>query len=83
MAGSYDGVVQSSRHSKLIMNVWEIDAKNRPCTSGGIVPSFPDQQTVNDVVDFEASLFHRNKDLSLVDRLREQKAAKQSVKKRA
>ena len=83
VAGSFDGVVQNSRHSKLIMNVWEIDAKNRPCTSGGIVPSFPDQKTVDDVVDFEASLFHRNKDLSLVDRLRERRNAKQSVKRHA
>jgi len=83
VAGSYDGVVQNSRHSKLIMNVWEIDDKNRPCTSGGIVPSFPDQKTVDDVVDFEASLFHRNKDLSLVDRLRERKNAKRSVKRHA
>jgi len=32
-------------------------------------------------VDFEASLFHRNKDLSLVDRLRERMSAKNNVKK--
>ena len=84
VAGSFDGVVQNSRHTNLIMNVWEIDAKNRPCTHGGIVPSFPDQQTVDDVVDFKASLFHRNKDLSLVDRLRErEQAAKLKPKQKA
>jgi len=86
VAGSIDGVVQNARHTKLIMNVWEIDAKNRPCTHGGIVPSFPDQQTVDDVVDFDACLFHRNKDLSLVDRLRERLEAtkpKPKLKKKA
>ena len=75
VAMSFDGVLQHSRHTNLIMNVWEIDAKNRPCTHSGIVPSFPDQQTVDDVVDFDACLFHRNKDLSLVDRLRERMEA--------
>lgn len=81
VAGSFDGVVQNARHSHLIMNVWEIDAKNRPVTHGGIVPSFPSQEVVDAVVDFEASLFHRNKDLSLVDRLRERIAAKNNVKR--
>ncbi len=80
VAGSYDGVVQNSRHSSLIMNVWELNEDNKPVTSGGVVPTFPDQKTVDDAVDFDASLFHRNKDLTLVDRLRERKAAKNNTK---
>jgi len=70
-----DGCVQNARHSELITNVWEIDGWNKVVTSGGIVPSFPDQKVVDDVVDFSAALFHRNKDCSLVHRLRERVSA--------
>ena len=66
-----DGCVQNAHHSDLITNVWEIDGWNKIVDSGGIVPSFPTQQVVDDVVDFSAALFHRTKDCSLVQRLRE------------
>ena len=71
VAGSYGSVVQNARHSKLIMNVWEIDENNKPVVSGGVHPTFPDQKAVDDLVDFDAALFHRAKDGTLIDRLRE------------
>ena len=66
-----DGCVQNARHSNLVMNVWEMDSGYKPVSSGGVVPTFPNQKAVDALVDFEASLFHRNKDLTLIDRLRE------------
>lgn len=75
VAGSYGSVVQNARHTNLIMNVWEIDDKNKPVTSGGIHPIFPDQKAVDDLVDFEAALFHRCKNGTLIDRLRERRKA--------
>jgi hypothetical protein len=63
------------------MNVWELNDKNEAVTSGGRVPTFRDQKTVDDAVDFSASLFHRNKDMTLIDRLRERRNAKASVVK--
>ena len=74
VAGAFGGVVPNARHTPLIMNVWEIDEDGNSVTSGGVVPTFPDQATVDKVVDFSASLFHRCKDMSLIDRLRERKA---------
>lgn len=79
VAGSYDGVVQNSRHSPLIMNVWEVDEENNPVTYGGVCPTFKKQSDVDDLVDFDASLFHRNKDMSLIDKLRERRVAKKHV----
>ena len=81
VAGAFGGVVPNARHTSLIMNVWEIDEDGNSVTSGGVVPTFPDQATVDKVVDFSASLFHRCKDMSLIDRLRERKAAKESKPK--
>jgi len=82
VAGSYGSVVQNARHTHLIMNVWEIDEKNKPVTSGGIHPIFNDQKTVDDLVDFDAALFHRCKNGTLIDRLRERRspAVSESVK---
>lgn len=75
-----NGVVQNARHTSLIMNVWEIDGGNKIVRSGGIVPSFPDQKVVEAVVDFEAALFHRCKDGSLVDQLRIRRGTKSKSK---
>lgn len=75
-----NGCVQNSRHSSLIMNVWEIDGTNKIVKSGGIVPSFPNQKVVDAVVDFEASIFHRCKDGSLVDQLRIRRGTKNNQK---
>lgn len=69
-----DGCVQNARHSSLIMNIWEADSGFKAVSSGGTVPTFPNQVAVDSLVDFEASLFHRNKDLTLIPRLRERLA---------
>lgn len=79
IAGATGRVVQNSRHSHLIMNVWEIDEDNKPVRSGGIHPTFPDQLSVDALVDFDAALFHRNKDMTLIDRLRERRAKTKPV----
>lgn len=82
VAGS-DGCIQNARHSSLIMNVWEADSGFKPVTSGGTPPTFPNQTAVDALVDFDAALFHRCKDSTLIDRLRERRNQKpKNFKKR-
>lgn len=57
----------------LFCHVWGvIDGKAHP--SEGPAPTFPTQREVDRYIDHNAILFHRTKDGSLIDRLRERRA---------
>ena len=77
-----DGCVQNARHSSLIMNIWESDSGFKPVSHGGVVPTFPTQEAVDGLVDFEASLFHRCKDLTLIPMLRERLSGRVKTQER-
>lgn len=71
-------IIGQAHWTKLIQHVWRTDE--------GRNFKFPDQASVDAMVSKEASLFHQNKDGSLIERLRERlpiedKPAKQELKK--
>lgn len=57
----------------LLDHVWGI-IDGKPCPAEGPVATFPTQKEVDKYVNPDAILFHRNKDGSLIDRLRERRA---------
>lgn len=56
----------------LFYHAWSVIAGALHPYFGGPVPTFPDQASVSRI-DSRAVIFHRNKDLTLIDRLRERK----------
>lgn len=71
------GLVHQTNH--LIQRVWNVDDDGCPTNDPKYkAPTFPDWKTVESLVDFDACLFHRCKDGTLGDRIREQRNSKPS-----
>lgn len=62
-------IVPNANFTPLIQNVWNVEF-GKPET----IPTFPDQESLK-LLDPKAVLFHRCKDLSLIQRLREKRPA--------
>jgi hypothetical protein len=79
---AWDVILGTSIHGKvhranhLMQHVWNLDSDFKPCMEGGVPPSFPDQHTVDFIVNPDAVVFHRCKDGSLAKRLMDKKSGK-------
>ena len=53
-----------------IDHVWNVDENFKPCYGDGQIPSFSDNSQVDKILNPKTLIFHRNKDLTLIDFLK-------------
>lgn len=84
-AAAWDVVLRDDTAGKvtalndLILHCWNLDKDGKPTNGAGREPTFRTEAEMLDLIDFHAGLFHRCKDGSLMDRIREHNAKKISA----